>query len=268
MSQQTPPRNKKPIRRRDPEGWDALATWYDGWVGKDGSQHHRQLALPAVIELLAPKRGELIVDLGAGQGVLAPLVHQTGARYIGVDVSPKLLALARKHHGGSGKFIQADVAQLSSAPDFAAASADAVVFLLSIQDMDPLDAVLQSAAWLLKPNGRAVLLMTHPAFRIPRQSGWGYDENRKLQYRRIDRYITPLPVPMKQHPGRASGVSISFHRPISAYLNGLAAVGLLTDQMLEIPLGRASLKPERSAAERLADDEIPLFLALRAYKLR
>jgi hypothetical protein len=36
-----------------------------------------------------------------------------------------------------------------------------------------------------------VLLLTHPCFRVPRQSGWGWDEQRKLQYRRVDRYLTP-----------------------------------------------------------------------------
>jgi hypothetical protein len=109
-----------------------------------------------------------------------------------------------------------------------------------------------------------VILMTHPAFRVPRQSGWGIDENRKLQYRRVDRYLTPLPVPMKQHQ---TGVTISFHRPISDYVNTLAAVGLLTERMEEIPIGEEAFKKDRSRAEKLADAEIPLFLALRARKV-
>ena len=34
--------------------------------------------------------------------------------------------------------------------------------------------------------------MTQPAFRQPRDSGWGYDVGRKLAYRRIDGYLNPV----------------------------------------------------------------------------
>jgi ubiquinone/menaquinone biosynthesis C-methylase UbiE len=260
-------KNRKSTRRPRPGGWDAVAAWYDGWVGKGGSQYHRRLAVPATLQLLDARPGEAIIDIGAGQGVLAPFIAQAGAVYTGIEVSPKLLALARQHHGEHGRFLRADAARLNEQSAMQAELFDGAVFLLSIQDMNPLDEVLRSATWVLKPGGRIVILMTHPCFRVPRQSGWGFDEGRKLQFRRVDRYLTPLPVPMKQHPGSKSGVTISFHRPLSEYINTMAACGLLLDRMEEIPLGDASLKKDRSKAEKLADDEIPLFLGLRAHKL-
>jgi len=263
-------RRKKPTKSKDrnprsrPGGWDAVAAWYDGWVGKGGSHHHRKLAIPALLDLLDPQPGEEILDVGAGQGVLAPSIAKSGANYTGVDVSDTLLEYARQHHGQHGRFLAADAAQLHQQSFMHADQFDGVTFLLSIQDMDPLEGVLREAAWALKPGGRAVLLMTHPAFRVPRQSGWGFDEGRKLQYRRVDRYLTPLPVPMKQHD---TGVTISFHRPIGEYINTLAACGLMTDHMQEIPVGAASMKRKRTKAEKLADEEFPLFMALRARKV-
>ncbi len=253
--------------RRNVEGWDAVAAWYDGWMGKGGSHHHKQVAVPAVLRLLDAQPGEQILDIGAGQGVLAPGVDKAGAVYTGIDVSTKLLHYARQHHGRHGRFLEADAARLHEQSAMQAESYDACTFLLSIQDMDPLEEVLRSAAWVLRPGGRTVILMTHPAFRVPRQSGWGFDEDRKLQYRRVDRYLTPLPVPMKQHPGKESGVTISFHRPVSVYINTLARCGLMVDHMDEIPIGDSSMKKERSKAERNADAEIPLFLVLRAIKI-
>jgi ubiquinone/menaquinone biosynthesis C-methylase UbiE len=228
-------------------------------MGKGGSQHHQKLAIPAVMKLLELQRGDQVLDIGAGQGVLAQYVAAQGGAYTGVDVSPKLLDLARKHHGAHGQFIKADACKLEASPDLRArgGSFDAVVFLLSIQDINPLADALYSASWALKPGGRAVLLMTHPAFRIPRQSGWGFDENRKLTYRRIDRYLTPLPIPMKPYQG-SSGTTTSFHRPISDYVNGLAAAGLWVDHLDEI----TSYKSDDNPAEA----EIPLFMALRAKK--
>jgi hypothetical protein len=110
------------------------------------------------------------------------------------------------------------------------------------------------------------MLLTHPTFRVPRQSGWGWDPGRKLVYRRVDRYLTPLPVPMKPYPGAGEGVTRSFHRPISMYVNGLAGCGLCVDRMEELPAHKSVTGFDSPKAEKLARDEIPLFLALRARK--
>lgn len=177
--------------------WDPVADWYAGWVGAEGSEHHRRLAIPALLELLRPAPGEHVLDVGCGPGVLAPHVTEAGARYTGVDASRKLVAFARRHHGAHGRFVVGDATRLREAPEIAEGAFDAAVFLLSIQDIDPLEDALHSAAWALKPGGRMVLLMTHPCFRVPQQSGWGWDAQRRLRYRRVDRYLTRLAVPMK-----------------------------------------------------------------------
>ncbi len=203
--------------------------------------------------------------MGAGQGVLAPFISRAGGIYTGIDVSEKLLAYARKHHREHGKFVHGNALHLSGIPQFTPQSFDAVVFLLSIQDMDPLNEALESAAWALVPGGRVVILMTHPCFRIPRQSGWGWDEGRKLQFRRVDRYLTQLAIPLKPYPGQ-TGVSRSFHRPLQDYVNTLAENGLYMDRMKEIPTYKVKKTGPRAKAENLANREIPLFLALRAVK--
>jgi SAM-dependent methyltransferase len=247
--------------------WEPLAEWYAGWVGKNGSEHHRRLALPAVLELLQLRPGERLLDLGCGPAVLAPHVAEAGCHYTGVDLSERMVGYARKHHGRHGRFLVGDVSELHTLPGLRAAAFDAVVFLLSVQDMEPLHQVLEAAAWALRGGGRAVLLLTHPCFRVPRQSGWGWDEGRKLRYRRVDRYLTPLPVPLKPHPG-GGGVSWSFHRPLSAYINGLAAVGLLLEQMEELVTYKQTQGSGAQArAEHAANQEFPLFLALRAVKV-
>jgi 2-polyprenyl-3-methyl-5-hydroxy-6-metoxy-1,4-benzoquinol methylase len=77
-------------------GWDPVADWYTGWVGEEGSEHHRYLAIPAVLDLLAPARGEQILDIGAGSGVLAPAIAEAGASYLGVDAYSVPLCQDRK----------------------------------------------------------------------------------------------------------------------------------------------------------------------------
>lgn len=53
---------------------------------------------------------EPVLDLGCGT-VHAALSHQVQAEYVGVDVSPGMLAVARQKHPG-GRFVAADVAAL------------------------------------------------------------------------------------------------------------------------------------------------------------
>ncbi len=244
-----------------------MATWYDGWVGDRGSMYHRELAIPAVLDLLRPQPGERILDIGGGQGVLAPYLTDAGAHVTVTDASSKLITAAKRRHGRlkGARFLVADARRLPAAADLEPAQQDAAVALLSIQDMDPLEDVVRGIAWALKPAARVVLLMTHPAFRQPRHSGWGFDDGRKLTYRRIDGYLTELAVPMKSLGGGLP--TRSFHRPISVYINALADAGFATDAMVEIP----DLPPERrpgkvARGDARANAEIPIFLGLRAVR--
>ncbi len=158
-----------------------------------------------------------------------------------------------------------DVRKLSTLPDIQAGSADVAVFMLSIQDMDPLGEVLAAAAWALKPDGRVVIFMLHPAFRPPRQSGWGFDPGRKLTYRRVDSYLTNRAVPMKAYAevtSRATGTTMSFHRPLGEYVNTLSGLGFLLEYLGEIP------DPNVDKTTKKETLEIPLFAALKAKRTR
>ena len=244
-----------------------MATWYDGWVGDHGSTYHRELAIPAVLDLLQPQRGEQILDVGGGQGVLAPYLTEAGAKVTVVDASARLIAAANRRHARlrNARYVVGDARRLPAVAGLEQGAFDAAVFLLSIQDMDPLEDVMGGVDWALRAASRVVLLMTHPAFRQPRHSGWGFDEGRKLTYRRIDGYLGEMAVPMKSLGGGLP--TRSFHRPISAYVNIFADAGFATDAMVEVP----DLPPERKPGSATRGDarasaEIPIFLGLRAVR--
>lgn len=51
-----------------------------------------------LVDLLAPRAGERVLDLGAGTGALTRAIADTGAHVVGVDASPAMLAEARAAH--------------------------------------------------------------------------------------------------------------------------------------------------------------------------
>jgi len=243
--------------KRKPSGWNDVSQWYDGWVGKDGSHFHQKLAIPAVLNSLELNIETQIIDIGCGTGVLAPYLVDIGAEYTGVDISSKLIKKARRYHNNLGRFIVGDARNLGASTK--SSDYDIAIFLLSIQDMNPLSKVIWSTSQVVRSGGKIVMLMTHPCFRIPRQSGWGYEQSKKLQYRRIDRYLTPLNIPMKQHK---RGTTISFHRPLSTYINTLAQHGFVVNKLDEI----RTYQSGANKAEQRAYDEIPIFMLIRAVK--
>lgn len=244
--------------------WDSVAGWYDGTLGVRGSPHHRKAAVPTVMRLADLRPGEALIDVGCGQGVLAHHVLKAGASYLGVDASEAMVRLARKRRGDEGRFEHGDARDLVGTTSARAGAFDVAAFMLSLQDMDPLPDVIASAAAVLKPGGRLVVFMVHPAFRAPRGSGWGYDERRKLVYRRVERYLSRAAMPMKSYAeaGAAGrGATISFHRPLQDYFAALADNGLWVDALLELP------DPVKADDDRASSPEVPLFLALRAHRV-
>ena len=252
---------KRTSRATASRSWDPLADWYAGWNGTRGSRHHQQLAIPLALDLLDLAPDEHVVDLGCGHGVMAGPVGATGARLTGIDLSPRLIGMARRRRHARAEFLVGDVTRLQALPSLRAASCDAALFLLSIQDIDPLEDALASAAWLLRPGGRLVIVMLHPCFRVPRQSGWGWDERRALRFRRLDGYLSPLAVPMQPYPD-GTGTTRSYHRPLGAYVEALGRLGLAVDALREV----AGLDTATTRAERRAAAEFPLLLGVRALK--
>ena len=242
------------LTRARSQSWDAVAHWYAGWTGRDGSRYHQQVAVPLMLDLLDLKSGDRLADLGCGHGILAPPVAGRHAHYVGVDLSSRLIAEARRNHARHGRFLVGDATSLPDHRLLAPGSFDAAAYLLSIQDINPLEASLAEAARLLRPGGRLAIVMLHPCFRVPRQSGWGWDEGRGLKFRRLDSYLTPLAVPMQSH---GKGTTRSYHRPLGAYAEALSVAGLAVTGIKEVGDLPA---PGESKADRRAAGEFPLFL--------
>lgn len=248
-----------------------MAAWYDKLVGETGSDYHRNVILPAALRLLAPQPGERIVDVCCGQGVLVrPLVEAGVGAFTGVDASPNLIAAARKHHGGDPRlgFCIADVS--APADDWADASYDAATCIMAVHDVQDVAAMFRNMALALRPDGRAILIFMHPCFRIPRKTHWGWDQDQKIQFRRIDHYASPIEIPITTHPGKGGGEQTVFHhRALADLIGALGKAGMAVINCEELYSHRRSQATGPfSKAEHRAAGEIPVFIALKAIRIR
>jgi len=190
------------------------------------------------------------------------------ARIVGVDASARLIAAARSRGPVDPgiRYVVRDATQLG---DLADGRFDAAACVMAVQDVEDLTGLSDQIARALRPGGRAVLVMMHPCFRVPRQSDWGWDEARKLQYRRVDRYLQPMQVPIATHPGSDPGQHTHFHhRPLKDYINALSAAGLAVIGAEEPVTHREPPHGPRHRGQKRSFEEIPVFLALKAVKLQ
>ena len=229
-SDSRPPRGPRPPPPATTD-WSDISTWYDQLVGNEGSEYHREVVLPGVVRLLRATAGQRVLDVACGQGVLCRWLIQQGIRTTGVDAAADLIAAARSH--GAGDFFVGDARDLSI---IERSAYDAAACVLAIQNIHPIAPVFAGVAAALKPGGRFVVAMMHPAFRGHKESHWGWDDVAKVQYRRVDRYLVPRKNPITAHPGKkASAYTWSFHKPIEHYVKAAAKAGLLVDAMEEWP---------------------------------
>ncbi len=131
----------EPLTERQPE-WNA--NLYDAkhaFVWKYGAD---------LVPLLAPQTGERILDIGCGTGHLTAQIADSGARVVGVDRSPDMIAAARKAYPHL-RFEVADARELPYSAEF-----DAVFSNATLHWIQEPELVIRSVRNALRPEGRFV----------------------------------------------------------------------------------------------------------------
>ncbi len=255
-----PPRKSmhKPIRT----DWNKSAQWYGKHLQKKDT-FQVSFIFPETLLLLKPKPGKTYLDIACGEGSFANKLTQAKAHVVGFDLAHDLVIQAKKRQLQGAEFFVGDAMKFP--PQVTKQQYDGASCILALQNIEDMNAVFSEAAKVLKPGARFVMVLNHPTFRPPKQSGWGMDEQRKLQYRRIDSYMTPYHVSLDVHPGqRNSEHTVSFHRPLQDYFTGLQKAGFTVDLLQEWTSNRESKPGPRANAENRSRQEFPLFLAIRA----
>jgi SAM-dependent methyltransferase len=250
----------------DPEAqqlWEINARWWqDGFTDGADAEYEEQI-LPLAAEELgvalegarATSRPGRVVDIGCGEGQIARLAGRLGAgTVVGVDPTESQLLEARIRGGPVG-LIRAVAADLPLSPG----SFDVAVACLVFEHIEAMDRAVAEVGRVLRPGGTFLLFLNHPLLQTP-GSGWIDDTILEEQYWRIGPYL----VEDARVEEVDKDVWIPFvHRPLSRYVNALAAAGMYVTRMVEPapPPGFLARASEYEAAAT-----IPRLLFVRAVK--
>ena len=241
--------------------WESSHKWYDSLVGEKGHYYHEHVVLPQSLKLLSLKPTNSLLDLGCGQGILSRHIPPN-IDYVGIDASPSLIKEAKRR---SQKLFQ--VGDITKPLNLKAEPFSHAALILVLQNVEDHEKALQNAASALKSGGKLLIVLNHPCFRIPRQSNWGEDALKKLQYRRLDLYMSSLKIPIQTNPGAGekSATTWSFHHPLSVYTEALSKSGFVIEKMEEWISDKKSTGA-KARMENRSREEFPLFLAILANK--
>lgn len=260
---------KTPTPKAKDTSWGGVADWYDKHLEKSGDTYHDKVVHPNLLRMLGDIKGKQILDLACGQGIFSRLLADKGGNVIGVDLGKELIALAEKKnidYKFKVHYFNSSSDDLYMVKD---ETKDVVVCVLALQNIEKLQETFREVSRTLKKGGKFVAVLNHPAFRIPRESAWGYDEHEKTQYRRIDSYLSESKIKIDMTPGAVKDkkFTVSFHRPLQVYMKALGKHGFAVTRLEEWESHRASQNGPRKVAEDKARKEIPLFLTFEAIKL-
>jgi SAM-dependent methyltransferase len=125
--------------------WDKVAEKLESWKGW-GDYYHKRIVQVFKFNV---SPGLEILELGCGSGALLACLQPVYG--IGMDISPKMVALAKKLHP-EYEFIQMDANNFNLGRKF-----DAVVISDTVNDLWDVQTTLENIYRHLKPNGRLVI---------------------------------------------------------------------------------------------------------------
>jgi ubiquinone/menaquinone biosynthesis C-methylase UbiE len=211
--------------------WDQVSSDWEAQVGDKGDSNRLLNSDPVLWKLVGAVRGLNVLDAGCGTGYLSRKLCDRGASVIGIDLSSKMIEIARQKNPEMDFRIDS----CSELRTLDACCFDMVVSNYVLMDLRDLHGAMKSFHRVLKPEGVAVLVFSHPCFPQARaavndQDGtvtyvWDYN------YFEEARQVSPA-------WGHFKSEFIWFHRPLSAYWKAFRSAGFEIADFNEPSLAR------------------------------
>jgi ubiquinone/menaquinone biosynthesis C-methylase UbiE len=245
--------------------WEKVGGWYNHIVGISGHYYHEKVILPNVLRLLNLQKDSKLLDLACGQGILARSIP-SDVEYLGLDMAVNLIEEARKNDNNPKH--KYGVADVTKDLPIRFSGFSHMTLILALQNIKHPFKVIKNAATHLNKEGKLVIVLNHPSFRIPKHADWEVDRQKLIQYRKEDAYMSPLEISIDSSPfDKKNNVTTwSFHYPLSTYSEMLFDNGLVIEKIEEWISDKKS-EGGMAKIEDKARIEIPLFMAIVARKI-
>jgi SAM-dependent methyltransferase len=224
---------------QDIGAWDAAASDWARIV-RAGQDPHRELVLdPATLALLGEVTRLRVLDAGCGEGRFARMLAERGARVVGVDLSPRMIELAREEEGREHRGIEYLVADLADLSPLPRGSFDLAVAYMSVHDVRRYRRAFREIARVLRPGGRFVFSTVHPCFttRGDPKLGWkrrvpGSTRPSDLLYYKVDHYFRRSRSVVRMLATAGRGVPYH-HSTLGDYADALFRAGFVIRRLVE-----------------------------------
>jgi SAM-dependent methyltransferase len=204
------------------QAWEHHAQDWIVWARTEGHDGFWGGTWPALRAVLGPP-GELVVEIGCGEGRVGRELLALGHTVVGIEQSPTLARAARDADLRL-TVLRADASRLPLGD----AIAGTVVACMSLHDIDDLRGTIAEAARVLRAGGRFCIAMVHPF--ASAQDGGVRTHAPVISgpYLSERRYVDRA-----ERDGLAMRF-VSMHRPLGAYLSACFEAGFVLSALREI----------------------------------
>jgi 2-polyprenyl-3-methyl-5-hydroxy-6-metoxy-1,4-benzoquinol methylase len=195
---------------------DQYAQFYDQSNG-GGFNFNRDFIIPRLLNVVGNVAGLTVLDAGCGEGIVSRFLADSSAKVIGIDVSPRLIELARDRD--VKKAITYEVRDLSQPLPSYEQTFDVVVSNMVLNDVPDYNGFIATLSAVLKPKGRLVISLNNPYSAVIREKVESYFDTGKAV------------------PYNWDGMTVYyFHHTMEEYLTAFQRVGVLLRSLSDLQM--------------------------------
>lgn len=131
--------------------FDSFAPQYDKWFETGLGQYVLGTEMELTLKLAEPRQGDKVLDIGVGTGIFASELMKYGADITGIDVSDKMLEIAKSK--GIINVFPGNAESL----DFPDETFDLVISITALEFIKNPDKAISEMARVCKKGGRVVV---------------------------------------------------------------------------------------------------------------
>jgi ubiquinone/menaquinone biosynthesis C-methylase UbiE len=210
------------INREVQELWNKIAADWDIQVGENGDSNRILNSDPILWNFIGEIKQLKVLDAGCGTGYLSRKLATQGAIVTGVDISENMVAIAKEKSAQRNLAIDFYVDDCIKLEKLSAQYFDLVIANYVFMDVPDLEGAMKAFNRVLKMNGNAVLIFSHPCF--PQGKAMVSENNEEVTYHWNFSYFE-----RQKHTvppwGHFTSEFICFHRPLSDYWKAFKSAG-------------------------------------------